>query len=131
MEALPAVLVSPPLAVGADAVARYAELTDDFNPIHLDADFAAATPFGTTIAHGTLSLALLLETFAVALPMGWHVATLDIRWTAPLPVGSRIVAEAVRDEGDGNGNGGRYEAHVTSEEGVRTLSGRVTVGRVR
>ena len=38
---------------------RYATASGDFNPIHIDAAFAATTPMGGTIAHGMLVLALI------------------------------------------------------------------------
>ena len=119
---LPDRIASPPLLADARAVERYAALTKDFNPIHLDEAYAANTPFGIPIAHGTLSLALLLEAFARELPADWRVDATDIRWTAPLPVGATIVAHGVRT-GDG------YDVHVASDEGVRTLEGTLTVTR--
>jgi len=43
-----------------DAVVRaFAELSGDFNPIHLDEEFAAKTQFGRRIAHGMISGALI------------------------------------------------------------------------
>lgn len=40
--------------VDADAVDSYADLSDDHNPIHVDAEYAASTPFGKRVAHGML-----------------------------------------------------------------------------
>lgn len=49
------------LTVTEEIIRSYAELTDDFNPIHVEADFAAKTPMGRPIAHGTLSLCLVWQ----------------------------------------------------------------------
>jgi 3-hydroxybutyryl-CoA dehydratase len=59
-------------------VDRYAELSGDFNPIHVDAAYAAKTPFGRTIAHGPIALqtffdALLTWLGADALPPGVRI----------------------------------------------------------
>lgn len=42
-----------------DVVRKFAELSGDFNPIHLDEEFAAKTLFGKRIAHGMISGALI------------------------------------------------------------------------
>jgi acyl dehydratase len=59
-------------------VERYAELSGDFNPIHVDPSYAAKTPFGRTVAHGPLVLqtffdALLTWLDADTLPPGVRV----------------------------------------------------------
>jgi acyl dehydratase len=76
----------------------FAELSGDHQWIHVDAERAKAeSPFGTTIAHGNLTLAtvdgfrhqLLAPTgFALAINYGWN----KIRFPAPVPVDSRIRA---------------------------------------
>lgn len=96
--------------VTQDDVDRYAQLSGDDNPIHLDADFAAATPFGTRIAHGMLTLGLVVplmrEVFQVSgASMGINYGLNKVRFPAPVPVGARIrvhghVAE-VADVGGG------------------------------
>lgn len=40
------------------AINKFAEATGDFNPLHVDPEFAAKTPFGGTIAHGYYALSL-------------------------------------------------------------------------
>lgn len=78
-----------------DDVDLFARVTGDDNPIHVDADFAASTPFGTRIAHGLLTLSLVVplmaEVFEVTeVGMGINYGLNKVRFPAPVPVGSRI-----------------------------------------
>ena len=73
----------------------FAEATGDHQWIHVDPARAAAGPFGTTIAHGFLTLSLLPEMFADAFAvadtrMGVNYGLNRVRFTAPVPVGSRL-----------------------------------------
>ena len=47
------------IEIDQDRINKFAEATGDFQYIHVDKDRAAETPFGTTIAHGFLTLSLL------------------------------------------------------------------------
>lgn len=86
----------------AERVAAYAELTQDFNPIHLDADFAAGTPFGRRIVHGTLTLTLLWQALAELDPaLEVAGARLSVRFTAPVGVGETVTATAAETESGG------------------------------
>jgi 3-hydroxybutyryl-CoA dehydratase len=58
--------------ISHDRVNAYAEASGDHNPIHLDESYAATTQFGTRIAHGMLSLALVTEMLATSFPNTWH-----------------------------------------------------------
>lgn len=125
--ALPRDLASASLVANPEAVARYAKLTADFNPIHLDAEFAAATPFGRPIAHGTLALNLVMEalerTFGV-LPAG---VRLEARFVAPVPVGCAIRAGGrLTDAATGT-----YEIFVETMTGERAVEGTCTLGRAQ
>jgi acyl dehydratase len=78
-----------------DEVAEYARLSGDSNPVHLDPAFAATTPFGGTIAHGYLTLGLVVplmaEVFAVTgVGVGVNYGLDRLRFPAPVPVGTRI-----------------------------------------
>jgi 3-hydroxybutyryl-CoA dehydratase len=48
--------------ISADDIWRFAEISGDFGPIHVDEDFARNTPYGKTIAHGALLIELLSAT---------------------------------------------------------------------
>ncbi|MFI2633516.1 MaoC family dehydratase [Streptomyces collinus] len=77
----------------------FAEATGDHQWIHVDPEKAAAGPFGTTIAHGYLTLSLLPlfgpQLIAVeGVKMGVNYGTNKVRFPAPVPVGSRLRATA-------------------------------------
>ncbi len=99
------------LEITQERIDAFAEATDDHQWIHVDPERAARGPFGTTIAHGylTLSLAVPLVSEVVAVEgvaMGINYGTNRVRFPAPVPVGSRLRAgvELVASEGvDGGG----------------------------
>ena len=73
----------------------FAQATDDHQWIHVDHERAAQGPFGTTIAHGFLTLSLLPMLFERALViedvrMGVNYGLNRVRFTAPVPAGGRI-----------------------------------------
>ena len=78
-----------------EQVNMFAEATGDHQWIHVDPERAAAGPFGGPVAHGYLTLAmlpmLLAEVVSVSdAVMGVNYGTEKIRFTAPVPVGSRV-----------------------------------------
>jgi acyl dehydratase len=73
----------------------FAQATGDHQWIHVDAERARAGPFGTTIAHGFLTLSLLPEMAASAFQvratrMGVNYGLNKVRFPAPVPSGSRL-----------------------------------------
>lgn len=83
------------IAVEQDRVNGFADATDDHQWIHVDLDRAKEGPFGTTIAHGFLTLSLLPEMVAQVYrvdgtKMGINYGLNKVRFTSPLPVGSRV-----------------------------------------
>src|SRR5262249_16892527 len=83
------------LTVDRQRTDLFAEATGDHQWIHVDTEKAAAGPFGTTIAHGYLTLSLLPALFAglYAIPgtrMGVNYGLNKVRFPAPVPSGSRV-----------------------------------------
>lgn len=103
------------LRTSVEVTAAYAALSNDHNPLHLDAEFAAQTPFGQPIAHGAMALDLLLnaieDTFG---PAGSEV--MDVRFTAPVKVGERITA-------GGTWNGEGFDVWVRKDDGTDVIKG--------
>ncbi len=88
-----------------DNVNRYAKASGDFNPIHIDADYARQTPLGGTVAHGMLILAYLSQMMTDAFGRDWlSGGKLNVRFRAPARPGDVItVSGSVRrvEKGDG------------------------------
>ena len=78
------------------AIARYAELSGDYNPLHVDPAFAAAGPFGAIVAHGPIALQTVYAAVA-----GWlgtdgvpQGVTIDVAFRGPVRAGSTVVCRA-------------------------------------
>ena len=87
--------VSDWVTVTQERIQLFAEATNDHQWIHLDSERAQAGPFGTTIAHGFLTLSLLPEMSASAFQvrgtrMGVNYGLNKVRFPAPVPSGSRL-----------------------------------------
>ena len=87
--------VSDWITVDQQRINRFAEATGDHQWIHLDVERAATGPFGTTIAHGFLTLSLLPEMSASAFEvrdtrMGVNYGLDRVRFPAPVPSGSKL-----------------------------------------
>ena len=82
------------LDVSQERIDAFAAATDDPQWIHVDRERAASGPFGTTIAHGYLTLSLCVPMLAEVLPrsgkMGINYGANRVRFPAPVPSGSRI-----------------------------------------
>ena len=85
------------IAIDQDRIQRFAEATGDHQWIHVDPARAAKGPFGTPIAHGFLTLSLLPQLSSEAYQvldtrMGVNYGLNRVRFTAPVPAGSRLRA---------------------------------------
>ena len=91
------------VTVTQEQVNTFADATGDHQWIHVDPERAAKGPFGTTIAHGYLTLSLLPvfteQIYAVGgLAMGVNYGANKVRFPHPVPVGSRLRATATLKE---------------------------------
>ncbi|MFK7734339.1 MAG: MaoC family dehydratase [Pseudomonadales bacterium] len=91
---------SPWITVDQDRINTFADCTEDHQYIHIDEEKAAETPFGGTIAHGFLTLSMLVklsEDIGIApenTVMGLNYGFDKIRFLAPVRAGKRIRAHA-------------------------------------
>jgi acyl dehydratase len=91
------VAVSPWIEITQERIDTFAKAIDDFQWIHVDRERARNSPFGGTIAHGFLTLSLLSHlserTFGFAdRKMGVNYGLNRVRFTSPVPSGSRVRA---------------------------------------
>ena len=95
--------VSETRRITPDDVRRFAELSGDHNPVHLDEEFARASRFGRPIAHGIFSAALISSLLATKLPgPGTVYLSQSLRFRLPVYIGdditTTVVVTAVRDD---------------------------------
>ncbi len=77
-------------------VLSFAEVSGDFNPVHIDEQYAAKTPFKQRIAHGILSASVISAVFGMQLPGPGAIYVMQtLNFRAPVRIGDRIEAEVV------------------------------------
>ncbi|MEE1752491.1 MaoC family dehydratase [Streptomyces sp. SP18CS02] len=108
------------LEIDQKRIDLFADATGDHQWIHVDPERAATGPFGTTIAHGYLTLSLLPlfvpQIMRVeGMRMGVNYGTNKVRFPSPVPVGSRLRATATLTEVADAGGGVQVTALVTVE----------------
>ena len=121
--------VSPWLEVTQERIDLFARAIDDPQWIHIDPERAKKGPFGTSIAHGFLTLSLLSHlienTFSFEeRKMGVNYGLNKVRFTAPLPSGSRIRARFVLAKYEslpGNGVQNTWNVSVEREGGEKPV----------
>jgi acyl dehydratase len=109
------------IMIDQERINEFAKATGDYQWIHVDVERAAASPFGSTIAHGLLTLSLIpvivgqiyrVEGIRHALNYGFG----KVRFPAPVPVGSKV-------------RGSVTLLSVTDVDGGVQVSGQVTIER--
>jgi acyl dehydratase len=99
---------------------KFADATGDHQWIHVDKERAAKGPFGTTVAHGYLTLSLLPKLAESALQvddvrMGVNYGLNRVRFPSPVPSGSRIRARLRLLSYEPIGGGAQLVMEVTME----------------
>ena len=115
------------MEVNQDLINQFADVTLDHQFIHVDAERAKQTPFGTTIAHGFLTLSLLTHLGASANPenpdparfagivMGVNYGFDKVRFVSPVKVGSRVRVHSLLSKVELKGNAVQQTRTMTVE----------------
>lgn len=117
------VAVSEWVTVSQARIQQFADATGDHQWIHLDEERARSGPFGTTIAHGFLTLSLVPHFFdsSIAigdLRMGVNYGLNKVRFIAPVPAGSRLRGRLLLRHAEalaGNGTQALWDVTVERE----------------
>lgn len=79
------------ITITPEMVAEFAKVSGDFNPIHLDVEYARTTPFGRPIAHGLLTGALLSGIMGTRFPgRGTVLLEQGLKYLRPVYVGDTV-----------------------------------------
>lgn len=74
-------------------IIKYAEISGDTNPVHLDAAYAATTMFKERIAHGMLTAGFISAVFGTKLPgPGSIYVNQSLKFKAPVKIGDEVTA---------------------------------------
>ncbi len=108
-------------------IQRFAEVSGDFNPLHMSDDFAATTVFGKRIAHGALTASYISGILGNDLPGPGSIFTgLSMRFKRPVHIGDTVTvrAEVASKEPRGNRVTLKVECVV---DGKRVITGEAEV----
>ena len=77
--------------VTEEDIIKYAEVSGDTNPVHLDADYASSTMFKEQIAHGMLTASFISAVFGTKLPgPGSIYVSQSLKFRAPVKIGDTV-----------------------------------------
>jgi acyl dehydratase len=112
-----------------DAVVRaFAELSGDYNPIHLDEEFAAKTRFGKRIAHGMISGALISAVLGYELKDRKVVyLSQTLKFTAPVFIDDTVTATATVTNVREDKNIVTVETICTNQNGETVVKGEAAI----
>ena len=113
-------------------VERFADLTGDDNPLHVDEEFAGATFFGSRIAHGMLAGSLLSTVIGTLLPgTGAIYRAQSLTFLRPTRLGDRLTAWVEVAAIDPAAEVIELETGVDNQRGERVIEGAARVALIR
>ena len=109
-------------------IIAFAELIDDSNPVHLDAEYAKTTMFGERIAHGMHSASFFTTLIATRLPgiEGVYVSQ-EIKFIRPVRIGDTVTAQAAVIEKNDAKRRITLKTTVTNQHGELIIDGKGVV----
>lgn len=111
--------------VDFETILSYAALTGDYNPLHVDKEFAARSPMGGIIAHGTMSVALIWQALKNSLGIeALNRVHLEIRFVQPVRIDDDVTGGGELREGS---DPPLYEVWVRNGKGQDVIKGTATV----
>ncbi|MCX7816037.1 MAG: MaoC family dehydratase [Syntrophales bacterium] len=106
----------------------FAGITGDFNPAHINEDYAKNTIFKGRIAHGILSAGFISAVLGTKLPgPGTIYLKQELNFLAPVKIGDTITARVEVIEKNTERNRVRLRTRCTNQEGKIVLDGEATV----
>lgn len=106
----------------------FAGVTGDFNPVHVDAEFAKTTPFGARVAHGPLTFALCAGLLGTELPgLGTVAVSNHVEYQRPVYIGDTIRVRVEVGELDPERNRATMLVTWTNQHGDQVAEGAMVV----
>jgi 3-hydroxybutyryl-CoA dehydratase len=110
--------------INEDDVMKFAEITEDHNPIHTDEKYASRTRFGSRLAHGPLVAGLVAPVLGMKLPgMGTIVVSQALRFLSPVYIGDTITVTIRVSEVQPLKNLVDFDCMWVNQKGVTVIQG--------
>jgi len=125
-ERIPTIGATASLAkrVTEEDVASFAAITGDFNPLHMDSEFASKSRFGERIAHGLLVAGLISAVLGTKLPgPGSIYLSQSLGFRKPVRIGDTITARVTVTDYDSERRIVTLETGCQNQDGVVVLTG--------
>jgi acyl dehydratase len=109
-------------------ISRWAEVSVDFNPLHVDPEFGKTTPFGSAIAHGHLSITYILEMLTRWLGEEWLGGgqLKQMRFVSPVKPGDSVMpgGKVVDKRLEGERKVIECDVWLENQDGTQTIVGK-------
>jgi acyl dehydratase len=106
----------------------FAGVTGDFNPLHVDEEFAKGTPFGARVAHGPLTFSLCAGLLGTELPgLGTIAISNQVSYQRPVYIGDTIAVRVEVGELDQERNRATMNVTWTNQDGDQVAEGAMVV----
>lgn len=116
------------MRVTTEHIEWYAKMSGDYNPLHMDDEYAATTMFGRRIAHGPVGGALVARVIGMKLPgLGTLAYNMKVNFTAPVYPGDEITAVVEATEKVSEKNLLRLSFTVINQNGIEVMNGYANV----
>lgn len=105
-------------------IVNFAGITGDFNPVHVDAEYAQQSMFGERISHGMLMAGLISAVLGMQLP-GSNAIYLsqDLKFTAPVKIGDTVTVTATVTEKRDDKRIIKLRTTVSNQKGEMVVDG--------
>ena len=108
-------------------VNQFAEMSGDFNPVHMDEEYAKGTRFGKRIAHGMISGALISRTLATDLGPGGIYLGQSMKFVNPIFIGDIVTVDLIVKSMREKSGIALIETNVTKSTGEICVKGEATI----
>lgn len=121
--------VQESVVITEEMVTLFAKVSGDYNPIHMDEDYAKKTRFGRRIAHGMISAGLISRVLAMKLGNGGIYLGQTLKFLKPTHIGDNLTITATVSHLREEKGIASVETIVTNQNGEICVKGEATIMR--
>ena len=116
-----------PTTIVQEDIDAYAQVSADFNPIHIDPEFARTTPYGTTIAHGCIVGAVVTRHLVENMGFANRVRSVRLKFIGPVRAGDSLSCSAEPGDEPGGSSVDIYQVSCFNQKNETVAIGTAAV----